>query len=81
MTDELPLPEPKPHIIANFGRVEYTADDMRAYGDARAAAERERCAKVCEDAKALIWEYHEPQVKQTALTVCENLAAAIRKGE
>jgi DNA-binding transcriptional regulator YiaG len=30
MTDELPLPEPKPHIIANFGRAEYTADDMRA---------------------------------------------------
>ena len=27
----------------------YTADQMRAYGAACAAAERERCAKVCED--------------------------------
>ncbi len=33
----------------------YSADQMlayaQAYGDARAAAERERCAKVCDEAK------------------------------
>ena len=38
----------------------------------------ERAAKVCEDARDNIWEYHESVVKRTAQDVCENLAAAIR---
>ena len=41
--------------------------------------ERERCAVICEDAKAAIWHYYEPDVKNTASTVCENLAEKIRQ--
>ena len=48
MTDDLP-PLPEPAYEAYY----YTADQMRAYGDARAAAavarERERCAKACDE--------------------------------
>ena len=40
--------------------------------------ERERCAKLCEDAKTHIWELHDPAVKQAAANVCDNLAARIR---
>jgi hypothetical protein len=43
-----------------------------------AAAEREACAKVCENAIASIWEYSPEDVKQTGTNVCKNLAAAIR---
>ena len=47
-----------------------------------AAAEREACAKVCENAIASIWEYSPQDVKQTGTNVCNNLAAAIRaRGE
>ena len=42
------------------------------------AAERERCAKLCEDARASIWEYHPDEVKQAAKNTCANLAAKIR---
>lgn len=42
------------------------------------AAERERCAKVCDDARAAIWEFHDKQVRDTAETVCINLAVQIR---
>lgn len=42
------------------------------------AAERERCAKLCDDARAAIWDYHDKQVRDTAETVCINLAARIR---
>lgn len=48
-TDMPPLPEPSEMDGARWG---YTADDVRNYGvdayDAGVAAERERCAKVCE---------------------------------
>lgn len=50
----IPLPEPKPHIIANFGRVEYTADDMRAYGEAVRAEERERWEAAMKQAWSMI---------------------------
>lgn len=63
--DDVPLPEPyaelagaaasslwfKPAVppsTLTAGKL-YTAAQLRAYGDARAAAERERCAKLCED--------------------------------
>jgi hypothetical protein len=42
------------------------------------AAEREACAKVCDDALTKIWEYHSAEVKHAAGNVCNNLAAAIR---
>lgn len=38
----------------------------------------ERAAKAVDDAKVVIWGYHDKQVKDTAETVCINLAAAIR---
>lgn len=43
-----------------------------------AAAERERCAKLCDEAGAAVWPYHDPCIIKTAKTVCENLAAKIR---
>ena len=45
---------------------------------AAVAAERERCAKLCESARDSIWEFSDPAVKETAHNVCTNLAAAIR---
>ena len=44
MTDDLP-PLPEPAYEAYY----YTADQMRAYGDARAAAATEQAAKVCDE--------------------------------
>ncbi len=44
MTDDLP-PLPEPAYEAYY----YTADQMRAYGDARAAAATERAAQVCDE--------------------------------
>ena len=41
-------------------------------------AERERCAKVCDEARDAIWPYHAPEVLNAACTVCENLANRIR---
>ena len=41
-------------------------------------AEREACAKVCEETKAMIWEFHPYAVREAANSVCVNLAAAIR---
>jgi len=49
-----PLPEPccwgydVPDAPLPRGRGLFNADQMRSYGEACAAAERERCAKVCE---------------------------------
>jgi hypothetical protein len=45
MTDDLPLPEPD-FSLDGGDQPCYTADQMRAYGDAREAAARERAAKV-----------------------------------
>ena len=41
-------------------------------------AEREACAKVCEDAIASISEFHPELVIEVGENVCTNLAAAIR---
>ena len=41
-------------------------------------AATERAAKVCDDARDNVWEYHEPSFKRAAENVCGNLAAAIR---
>lgn len=41
-------------------------------------AERERCAALCDKARAAIWDYHDKQVRETADTVCINLAVQIR---
>jgi len=47
-----------------------------------AAAEREACAKMCENAISSIFEFHPEPVKQTGRNVCTNLASAIRaRGE
>lgn len=46
--------------------------------DAAVRAERERCGRICDEAKAAIWPYHDSEVKLTAETVCENLANRIR---
>jgi len=43
-----------------------------------AAAEREACAKVCENAISSIFEFHPEPVSQAGRNVCTNLAAAIR---
>jgi len=40
--------------------------------------EREACAKVCDEAKANIWEFHPYEVREAANSVCVNLAATIR---
>jgi hypothetical protein len=43
-----------------------------------AAKEREACAKVCDETKANIWEFHPYAVREATNSVCVNLAAAIR---
>jgi hypothetical protein len=45
---------------------------------AAVAAERERCAKLCDEARDAVWLYQEPEVLNAACTVCENLANRIR---
>lgn len=45
MTNELPLPD----CITEMGVEYHSTLLIREYGKACAAAERERCAKVCED--------------------------------
>ena len=42
------------------------------------AAEREACAKMCEDAISSIWEFNPEYVNTVCQNTCRNLAAAIR---
>lgn len=51
ITDDVPLPRGSAVIGEHNGYAIYrwTADDVRAYGDARAAAAAERAAKVCDE--------------------------------
>lgn len=58
MTDtvqDIPLPEPAltsyvtDSVMRSIECKSWTADQMRAYGDAREAAARERCANLCDD--------------------------------
>jgi len=53
-------------------------DTLRRIVAAAVAAERERCAKLCEDARDAVWPYHARVVVDAACTVCENLAHRIR---
>ncbi len=46
----IPLPLPAKYPDEGVSGVDYTADQMRAYGDARAADERERCVFDAEQA-------------------------------
>jgi hypothetical protein len=55
-----------------------TPESLERFAKAIAAAEREACARLLDDAKASIWEYFSEEVKTTAVNVCTNLAAAIR---
>jgi hypothetical protein len=52
MSSNPPLPEPRLRFevaVTKMGeRLDYTAEQMRAYGEACAAAEREACAMVVE---------------------------------
>ena len=57
----------------------YTAEQMRAYGQSYREQALEEAASVCEAAIASIWDYHDDGRKQIGTTVCNNLAAAIRK--
>lgn len=66
-----PLPEPVAkhvqHKRCYVGHV-YTADQMRAYARAAVKAEREACAKLC-DERAYLWEYiveREQEARQLA---------------
>jgi len=55
---------------------------LEQFADLVAAAEREACAKVCDNAISSIREFHPEPVIQAGRNVCTNLAAAIRaRGE
>ena len=54
-----------------------THEALERFAALVAAAEREACAKVCEDAISSIWEFHPEYVNQVGRNVCTNLAAAI----
>jgi hypothetical protein len=60
LADDLPPPEPHLKLMWRDGQYRvsranvdwmdcYTADQMRAYGDARAAAATERAAQICDE--------------------------------
>lgn len=53
-------------------------DALERFADLVAAAEREACALVCDDAIKTIWEFHPEAEKQAGRNVCTNLADAIR---
>ena len=53
-------------------------EELEAFAKLVAAHEREECAKKCEAAREVIWEYHEEHLKAAACNVCTNLAKAIR---
>jgi hypothetical protein len=62
----------------------YYGEKLLEFGAAVAAAERERCAKVCE-ARAKHWDENTGCVRTPHVAVpqdgCDDCAAAIRKGE
>jgi hypothetical protein len=76
MSNELPpLPEPNYPAERDYADA-WTADQMQAYASAAVAAERERCAKVCESLHDR-WKWHEAPDSSSGPKDC---AAAIRKG-
>ena len=80
MTELPPLPEPDDSYFDTYdgATVRELYEAMRSYAAAAVAAERERCARICNDALSAIWPFHEPPVIRTAETVCRNLADRIR---
>jgi hypothetical protein len=99
MTDELPLPEGI-RVQSKFGDmllfkstglrkgdVVYPADQMRAYGAARAAAEREKAASLRTTLEEIVQGMRTKAVNnvtircQTLDMFADEIAAAIRKGE
>ena len=54
-------------------------DMVQAYGQQCREAALEEAAQVCESAITSIWDYHDDGRKQVGTTVCNNLAAGIRK--
>lgn len=60
-----------------FGGGIVSVSTLERFAELVAAAEREACAKVCADAIASIWEYHDAAIRTAARNVCENLSAAI----
>lgn len=55
-----------------------TLNEIEKFAALVAAAEREACAKVCEDSINAIFEFSDEIVKETAHNVCINLAKGIR---
>ena len=73
----LPLPlHPEPWA---FKWSELEVKTITAYGQACREQAMEEAALACESAAASIWDYHADGRKQIGTTVCNNLAAAIRK--
>lgn len=67
------------HIPTGYRIRGYTEAQIRDYGDRRAMAERERCAKICDDIDEPAWYGYEcPNTFTDAKIMC---AEAIRKGE
>jgi hypothetical protein len=58
--------------------IELLRDDAVILAETAREVERERCAKLCDEARAAVWPYHEAEVFKVAQTVCENLANRIR---
>ena len=55
-----------------------STSSLETFAKLVAEAEREACAKVCDNAIASIWEYFPDEIKETSTNVCNNLAKAIR---
>ena len=81
MSDSLPepwsLPDPwSMSMLASSANRQYSAEQMRAYGDERAARERERCAMICERLASVLSGPDESDGEYAPMMAC---AAAIRK--
>ena len=72
MAQECGLIGMRPHLDGIY------SEALVAFAKLVAAKEREACAKVCEETKARIWEFHPYAVREAANSVCVNLAATIR---
>jgi len=69
------VPRVGAHLVGVYDIALYTADQMLAYGAACAAAEREACAKLCEEGE----EYSGTDSWLVGhATACKSKAAAIR---
>lgn len=81
-----PMPEPADTIevadpIGGRGVIQagaFTADQLHAYALAERAAERERCAKICEAGRTKGWELEPEEVERGFNAALRMAAAAIR---